>query len=225
MPAVCSACVRADPKREHILEPAGFSTDLLEPPGADAEVVFVSGVSPFVSVPDADWVVLDNPDAGVCVPPPTASYSGLAGEAGGEGYAICLQCGRAEPEHGTSDVKASPLGAHRRLRRGREQLSCDAVPGNFAIQRVIRRGKGPRLRGDRRPKGTPSDDGVHDGFRPFSELRASCRVRTTTLYERLAAMTARLCCPVFLSRGHAKHSGSPMRGRTWISVVLGGASC
>jgi hypothetical protein len=26
--------------------------------------------------------------------------------------------------------------------------------------------------------------------RPFSELRASCRVRTTTLYERLAAMTA-----------------------------------
>jgi len=26
--------------------------------------------------------------------------------------------------------------------------------------------------------------------RPFSELWASCRVRTTTLYERLAAMTA-----------------------------------
>jgi hypothetical protein len=26
--------------------------------------------------------------------------------------------------------------------------------------------------------------------RPFAELRASCRVRTTTLYERLAAMTA-----------------------------------
>jgi len=26
--------------------------------------------------------------------------------------------------------------------------------------------------------------------RPFSELHASCRVRTTTLYERLAAMTA-----------------------------------
>ena len=26
--------------------------------------------------------------------------------------------------------------------------------------------------------------------RPFSQLRASCRVRTTTLYERLAAMTA-----------------------------------
>jgi hypothetical protein len=25
--------------------------------------------------------------------------------------------------------------------------------------------------------------------KPFSELRASCRVRTTTLYERLAAMT------------------------------------
>ena len=31
-----------------------------------------------------------------------------------------------------------------------------------------------------------------DGDQPraFSELRASCRVRTTTLYERLAAMTA-----------------------------------
>jgi hypothetical protein len=26
--------------------------------------------------------------------------------------------------------------------------------------------------------------------RPFSELRASCRVRTTALYERLAAMIA-----------------------------------
>ena len=26
--------------------------------------------------------------------------------------------------------------------------------------------------------------------RPFAELRASCRVRTTTLYQRLAAMTA-----------------------------------
>jgi predicted Rossmann fold nucleotide-binding protein DprA/Smf involved in DNA uptake len=29
-----------------------------------------------------------------------------------------------------------------------------------------------------------------DQPRPFAELRASCRVRTTTLYERLAAMTA-----------------------------------
>ena len=29
-----------------------------------------------------------------------------------------------------------------------------------------------------------------DEPRSFSELRASCRVRTTTLYERLAAMTA-----------------------------------
>ena len=26
--------------------------------------------------------------------------------------------------------------------------------------------------------------------RPFAELRVSCRVRTTTLYERLAAITA-----------------------------------
>jgi hypothetical protein len=26
--------------------------------------------------------------------------------------------------------------------------------------------------------------------RPFAELRAACRVRTTTLYERLAAMIA-----------------------------------
>ncbi len=26
--------------------------------------------------------------------------------------------------------------------------------------------------------------------RPFAKLRASCRVRTTTLYESLAAMTA-----------------------------------
>jgi hypothetical protein len=29
-----------------------------------------------------------------------------------------------------------------------------------------------------------------DQPRSFAELRASCRVRTTTLYERLAAMTA-----------------------------------
>jgi DEAD/DEAH box helicase domain-containing protein len=141
MPAVCSACGRADPKREHILEPAGFSTDLLEPPGADAEAVsFVPGVSPLVSVPDADWVVFDNPDAGRMRATANGLILGLSRGAGGEGYAICLQCGRAEPEHGTADVKASPLGAHRRLRRGREQLSCDAVAGNFAIQRNLRLG-------------------------------------------------------------------------------------
>jgi hypothetical protein len=67
IPALCPACGRADPKCERVLEPAGFSTDLLEEPGADAETVsFVPGVTQLVSVPDADWVVLDNPEAGRC---------------------------------------------------------------------------------------------------------------------------------------------------------------
>jgi hypothetical protein len=34
--------------------------------------------------------------------------------------------------------------------------------------------KGPRLRGDRRPKGTPSDDGVHDGSRVVWEPGVGC---------------------------------------------------
>ena len=52
---------------------------------------------------------------------------------------------------------------------------------------------------DRHPEGYPEPTSVDqrittalaDGEqpKPFSELRASCRVRTTTLYERLAAMT------------------------------------
>ena len=56
----------------------------------------------------------------------------------------------------------------------------------------------PNHQPDRRQSRTPtsrinaSAAALADGDkpRPFSELRASCRVRTTTLYERLAAMTA-----------------------------------
>jgi hypothetical protein len=49
---------------------------------------------------------------------------------------------------------------------------------------------------DRNVESTSVDDRITTALtecvnpRPFSELRASCRVRTTTLYERLAAMTA-----------------------------------
>lgn len=141
MPALCPTCGRADPTREHVLEPAGFSTDLLESPSADAETVsFVPSVTPLVSVPDADWVVLDNPEAGRMRATANGLILGLSRGPNGEGYAICLHCGRAEPETGIATVKASPLGSHKRLRRGREQLTCDASPGSFAIQRNLRLG-------------------------------------------------------------------------------------
>lgn len=140
-PELCPACGRSDPKREHVLQPAGFSTDLSEDPGADAETVsFVPVVTPLVSVPDADWVVLDNPDAGRMRATANGLILGLSRGPNGEGYAICLRCGRAEPETGVAAAKASPLGAHKRLRRGRDHLTCDAEPGSFAIQRNLRLG-------------------------------------------------------------------------------------
>ena len=141
LPALCPACGRADPTREHVLEPAGFSTDLLEDPSADAETVsFVPGVTPLVSVPDADWVILDNPEAGRMRATANGLVLGLSRGPNGHGYAICLSCGRAEPEIGTAAAKVSPLGQHKRLRLGRRQLACDAVPGSFAIQRNLRLG-------------------------------------------------------------------------------------
>ena len=141
MPALCPACGRADPIREHVLEPAGFSTDLLEAPSADAETVsFVPSVTPLVSVPDADWVVLDNPETGRMRATANGLILGLSRGPNCQGYAICLHCGRAEPEIGITAAKVSPLGSHKRLRRGREQLTCDAAPESFAIQRNLRLG-------------------------------------------------------------------------------------
>ena len=49
---------------------------------------------------------------------------------------------------------------------------------------------------ERRVEPTPVDQRIAAALvdsqqpRPFAELRAACRVRTTTLYERLAAMIA-----------------------------------
>ena len=136
-PDQCIACGQSKLSRERVLIPAGFSSDINEKPTGDVEQYsFVPIVEPVVSASDAEWVALENPEAGRMRASANGIIIGVSRGPHGTGYAICMACGRAEPESGV----AIPLGPHRPLRAGRTTMRCDAAADSFTIQRELRLG-------------------------------------------------------------------------------------
>ena len=138
LPEQCPACDRADPQHEKVLIPAGFAADLNEQPSGDIEnTSFVPMVEPGVFVGDAQWVALANAEAGRMRASASGMILGVSRGANGRGYALCMACGRAEPD---TEGGSNPLAVHRPLRNSRSTLRCEGASNNFTIQRQIRLG-------------------------------------------------------------------------------------
>lgn len=122
------------------LVPAGFSVDLLSEPHTDiSQPVYVPIEQPWLSV-SAEWQPLLNPALGMLRSSCDAHLFLHNKGQGRHGFAICLECGRAEPmlSHPDPDAPADqeylpkifrPGETHKRLRGGKGKDGSKGVCG------------------------------------------------------------------------------------------------
>lgn len=120
----CDACgsdVALGDTQEY-LEPSGFAVDFYKDPDNDvSRQTFVPVKTPWIHV-RGHWFPLDNPALGRLRSSTDGHVFHQSRGAHGQGYVLCLECGRAEPIRldGSSPELADPSKPHRKLRRGRE---------------------------------------------------------------------------------------------------------
>lgn len=124
MPDHCDHCGERNITIEQFLEPAGFRVDWNAQPHADTDqAVYIEPKSPKVSVGDALWQPLLQPESGRI----RASHEGYiyhhSRGPNDKGYEICLECGRA------GDAGTDALKDHRPL-TPRDKRAIDRCPGN-----------------------------------------------------------------------------------------------
>lgn len=133
----CGSAIAGDNIRE-FLEPAGFAVDFYKEPGNDVTSQhFVPVEAPWIDAA-GEWFPLANPALGRFRVTTRGHVFHQSRGVHGEGYALCLECGRAEPmlHHGTlPEVFAKP---HHKLRRAREEgLFCPGSDDAWKIKQGI----------------------------------------------------------------------------------------
>lgn len=134
----CGASIGGGDVRE-FLEPSGFAVDFYSEPGNDVSSQhFVPVEAPWIDA-DGDWFPLTNPDLGrFRVSTRGHVFNQSRGIYGG-GYALCLECGRAEPMlPETDDLPKVFQNPHRKLRRTKEDgVFCPGSSNQWKIKRGI----------------------------------------------------------------------------------------
>ncbi|MDP2787820.1 MAG: DEAD/DEAH box helicase [Pseudomonadota bacterium] len=127
----CEACgtsIARDNIRE-FLEPAGFAVDFYKEPGNDITTQhFVPVEAPWIDA-DGDWSLLDNPALGRFRVSPRGHVFHQSRGIHSKGYALCLECGRAEPMLTDDALPDGFSKPHYKLRRARED-SLATCPGS-----------------------------------------------------------------------------------------------
>jgi len=137
----CPACGADRPINEEFLRPAGFSVDPRVRAHADTDTLsYVPPEDSVVSTRDAAWQRLPVPEFGRyrCSREGLVYYSNRGGP-GGSGYAICLQCGRAEADSDNRGLLSPPppLVGHKPLRHRKGQDLCPGNDKPFSIKRNL----------------------------------------------------------------------------------------
>ena len=140
-PDSCPACGAERPDSEEFLRPAGFSVDPRIRAHADTDTLsYVPPQDPIVSTRDATWRSLPVPELGRyrCSREGLVYYSNRGGP-DGFGYAICLQCGRAEADSDNRGLSSPPpaLVGHKPLRFRKGQDLCPGNDKPFSIKRNV----------------------------------------------------------------------------------------
>lgn len=134
---ICGASIGAGDIRE-FLEPAGFAVDFYSEPGNDVSTQdFVPVEVPWIDA-EGDWFPLTNPDLGRFRTTTRGHVFHQSRGIYGSGYALCLECGRAEPMQPDGGLPAMFENPHRKLRRTREDAAfCPGSYDNWKIKRGI----------------------------------------------------------------------------------------
>ncbi|MFJ5486145.1 DEAD/DEAH box helicase [Hansschlegelia beijingensis] len=134
----CTACGADALRPIDFLRPAGFSVDPRAKAHAETDrVSFVPAEEPQVSTRDAPWRRLPAPQLGRyrCSREGLVFYCNRGGPEGA-GYAVCLQCGRAEADTSLHDGSAA-LVDHRPLRFRKGEDRCPGNDKPFSIRRRL----------------------------------------------------------------------------------------
>lgn len=134
----CPACGSKDVHAHQALRPAGFRADWCEKAHADIdETSYVAAEPVQVSLRGSAWISLPLPDQGrIRTCRDTVIIHQNAGPTG-DGFAICLDCGRAEPDAKDAAGRPgpNPLAGHRPLIFQNEGAVCTGNSRPFAIRR------------------------------------------------------------------------------------------
>ncbi|WP_421566795.1 DEAD/DEAH box helicase [Ochrobactrum sp. EDr1-4] len=144
----CPACAGPVTSTQY-LRPAGFSVDVRDKVHAETDMIsYVAPEEPSVSVRAAHWVSLPIPELGrLRSTREGAVYYSNRGSTK-NGYALCLHCGRAAPDHpvletGEIDqVTPSPLSGHAPLRWKKDEnaLICEGNSNAWSVRRNMELG-------------------------------------------------------------------------------------
>ena len=120
------------------IEPAGFAVDLYEATHTDvSSQAFVPVAQAWINA-DGDWLPMVNPILGSFRSTSTGRVFNHSGGVNGAGYAICLECGRAEPMHtdGTRPKTLDGTSSHKRLRgsQGSETKECSGSFKPYSVK-------------------------------------------------------------------------------------------
>jgi len=133
----CGAPIERDNIREYLV-PAGFAVDFFDEPHNDiSRLQYVPVKAPWLNVP-ASWVCLANPALGQLRASQQAHLFNYTSGANQKGFAICLECGKAEPMLSYPDASAPAneqylpaifrqKAQHRRLRGGKSNEQGDGT--------------------------------------------------------------------------------------------------
>lgn len=133
----CDTC-QSPVQHIEFLEPAGFATEFYSSPHNDINSQhFIPLADPWISAKDAEWSSLANPLLGRC----RATTQGLIFHHSrglhGDGYALCLSCGRTESMRETNLPKIFDR-PHKPLRGGKDSgIFCPGSENSWSIKRNI----------------------------------------------------------------------------------------
>ncbi|NOJ83330.1 helicase-related protein [Myxococcus xanthus] len=140
-PEACERCSASDISWMKLLQPSGFAVDIFSKPHNDfSRQRFIPVQEPWISAGRASWQPLAHPEAGRIRYDPEGLILHWSAGLSGKGYAICLECGRAESEIVEEREGPPPtqLAGHTRLRGGRGHQECEGnSDSKLAIQRNI----------------------------------------------------------------------------------------
>ncbi len=136
----CDACGAdiAPANIREFLEPAGFAVDFYKDPGNDITTQhFVPVEAPWINA-RGDWFALPNPALGRFRTTGEGHLFHQSRGIHGKGYALCLECGRAEPMLPDETLPAVFKKPHRKLRRAREDgLFCPGSNDTWKIKQGL----------------------------------------------------------------------------------------
>jgi DEAD/DEAH box helicase domain-containing protein len=139
-------CGSTDLSMRRYLEPSGYSVELDAKPHNDVSRVEYHVLPPaWISASGERWTALPNPALGRYRYSPEGTLFHHDSGVNRTGYALCLKCGRAEPEGhpqgGLPPRLPSALDRHRRLRN---LTVCGGEADTFSVQRGLHLGGAQR---------------------------------------------------------------------------------